>query len=351
MHTNTLPRCRLGRETRGQRGIALILVTFIIALATIVVVNLTYSTYLSARSNAVVERSLYAEYLLKSTVNLAIALIKADPDQNKDGPLDEWAKFANGIPLPPELLGLEEQNMTIEVEITPENQKFPVRTLINRATNAPDPAARDRIARLFQELGFDSDTKEVPQSGMFAGAFFDSKALVANLIDYMDPDSDSYQDPNFTAGIEANLPKDSFPNRVIDRVSELAGVPGFTPHRMQVLEPFLTANDDSRINVNFAPPQVLAALDPLIGSRQIEDIIEYRGSPQGPFSYSDGKFAQVINDSTLYNNISPIIGYNSRYFTIIAKVEFGTQAFFARALITRDGGTNNAPDIHSLEMF
>lgn len=338
-------------HTAGQRGIALILVTFIIALATIVVVNLTYSTYLSARSNSVVERSLYAEYLLKSSVNLAIALLKADPDQNKDGPQDAWAKFANGIPLPPSLLGLEEQNMNIEIEITPENQKYPVRSLINIATNTADPTSRDRLARLFQELGFDSDTDEVPQSGMWKGSFFDSKALVANLIDYMDADTTSYSDANFTGGIEDALPKDSFPNKVVDRISEIAAVPGFTPHRMQIIESFLTSFDQGRINVNFAPPQVLMALDPGMSSSQIDGILGYRSSEKGPYSYSDGELQRTINDSTVYQNISPVIGYNSRYFLIIAKVEFGTQAFFARAMITRDGGPNNAPDIHSLEMF
>lgn len=309
---------------------------------------------MSARANATVERGLDAEYLLKSSVNLALALIKSDQDPNQDGPNDDWAKFSSGVPVPPDLLGLTEPNLRIQVEITPENQKFPIKKLMQATTSSVPtvvPTIRDMLARLFQQLGFDGDTNEVVTSGVFTGRYFDSKGLVSNLIDYMDDGDDSYQDPNYPTGIESDLPKGTFPNKPIERIAELASIPGFTPHRMQILESFLTTYDDSKININFAPPQVIRALDPQIGDPEVSAIIAQRSDPKdGPLTSGDGKFQSIVG-STIFQSTTSIVGYNSRYFQVIAKIEYGPQAFYARAIATRDGGPNGEPDIYSMEMF
>lgn len=332
-----------------QRGIALILVTFVIALATIVVTNLTYSTYIGSRSNSVVERSLYAEYLLKSTVNVAIALIKADLNSNKDGPQDIWARFSQGTAVPPELFGIEIPNLSIELEVSPENQRFPLRHIING--NDPRPLTRDMLVRLFKNLGFDNDTKEVQISGPFANRHFKSDELVANLIDYMDSDSESYKDPDFAKGIEGDLPKDTFENRPPYRVSELAAIPGFTPGRMRKLEPLLTTFDNQgKININFAPPLILSALSDQIGSREIKEILDFRASKDGPFDFGDQKLQNILNDANIYQQINSTVGYNSSWFQVLAKVDFGTKAYFMRAIVVRQGSPTEVA-IRSMEIF
>lgn len=337
-------------QRNSGSGVALILVTFIVALATIIVVNLTYSTYLGSRSNMVVERSLFAEYLLKSTVNLAEALIKADQDPNKDGPQDEWAKFSQGVPIPPELLGLTESNLRLEVEIAPENGKFPIKGLVPAGSSTPDLRVRDMLTRLFRNLGFDNDQDEIVTSGPMKGKYFNSEQMVANLIDYMDPDNDSYSSPGYAQGIEASLPKDTFENRSPLRVAELGAVPGFTPNRMRKLETLVTTFDSSKININFAPPIVIQSLSDQIGEREVKQILDFRSSQDGPFQSGDGRVAQIINDAQVWQQLSTYIGYESRYFQVIAKADFGTKAYFLRSVVVRPNGTDD-PYIYLLELF
>lgn len=332
------------QKLHSQRGIALILVIFIIALSTIIVVNLTYSTYLSARSNAVVERSLGAEYLLKSAINLAMALLKADNNHpDWDGPKDKWAKFSSGVPIPPELLGLTDRNLSLELEISPENQKINVKSLMS--AKSPDPLARNRLACLFQEIGLNNDTREVAATGIFSGVFFDSKSLVSNLIDYMDPNPDTYSATDFPKGVKEILPKGTFPGHVPEKLAELTSIPGFTPHRMQVLEGFLTTYD-SKININFASRQVLKCMDPLMDSSKVDQIMDYRIGDKGPFKNGDGMYKLIVTQS------NTIVGYTSNYFQIIAKVDYGTKAYYARAIVVRSGTNGNGePELISLEMI
>ena len=338
-------------RVRSEHGVALVMVTFVVALATIVVVNLTYSTYMSARMNASVERSLYGEYLLKSVINLTRLLLQAD-DTFEDGPQDLWAKFGSGLPLPPELLGLTDPAIRVEVEITAEKMKFPLKAIISSGSATPNIIWRDMAVRLFRDLGFDKDKGEVWPSGRFKGKFFNAEELVANLVDYMDPDDTSYEDKggNFAKGIEGELPKGTFPNRQVARTGELSSIPGFTPARLRKLEGLVTAYGRNVIDINLAPPQLLRALHKGLDTREIEQIISYRGSKDGPFKNASDKLKEIINDEKIYQEVAPLVDVNSDWFQVIAKVDYGTSSYFIRSILIK-GSNKELPKINSVELF
>ncbi|NDC38898.1 MAG: hypothetical protein EBZ48_12750, partial [Proteobacteria bacterium] len=183
-----------------QRGVALILVTFVVALATIIVTALAYSTHLAARRNSMVERGFQAEYLLKSAVSLARTLIKLDKTP-EDSEKDLWGLFKEGLAIPTELLNIGEPNVNVELEIRPEEGKIPVRALVpTPSTNTVSTAWRDVLLRLFENLGFrDDESKQ--ESGPFKGQVFSPEEMIANLIDFIDADKVPYKDGNFI-GIE-----------------------------------------------------------------------------------------------------------------------------------------------------
>lgn len=332
-----------------ERGIALILVTFIVALASIIVVSVVQSTYLGSRMNAVVERSLTAEYLLKSTLNVAIALLQTDPDYQTDGFKDIWAKFADGLPIPPNLLGITDPSIRVALEIAPENRKLKFINLVN-SSGIPDVRYRDMLVTLFRQpnLDFDND-KQVMKAGPLKGQFFDAEQTVAALIDYQDPDDVSYTATGFAQGIEANVKKGVFANKLIDRIPELYSVPGFTPTRIRKLSQFITIYDGGAININFADPELIYSLSPQIGPQEFAQIKGYRESDQGPFTASDGKMRAIIGD-TLYNQIKPQFDYASKWFQIVGEVDYGPKAYFMRAIVYRQ--TPGTPlNISSLEFF
>jgi len=341
-------------QEHGERGVALIIVIFIVALASIIVINLAYSTDMAGRINAMTERSLQAEYLLKSATSVARVLIKEDTSA-EDGPQDIWAKFSEGQPVPPEVLGINEPNLRAYLEIRPEDAKMRVNQILPNSTGQPDQRWRGVFVRLFRSLGFDDDQKEVDTWGPRIGEHTDAEGLVGRLIDYMDADTESYS----PGGIESELPSDQpFPNKGITRLSELSQIPGFTPNRVRRLTPFMTAYGAGRVNINFAPALVIQALSEGITEDMAQRIISFRESEEGPFQFSTLKqsMTDIVGDEVYENQsqtgISSLItpGSDQTYYQVLAKVDYGTATFFMRSILRRQG-TGNLPILHSVELF
>ncbi|MDC0357651.1 type II secretion system protein GspK [Oligoflexia bacterium] len=335
-------------HAKGEEGVAIILVILVISLASILVVNLTYTASLEARSNLVVERGLKAEYLLKSAVSFAQALIRADVTPDVDGVQDVWAQFHEGSVIPLSLLGIDDPALTIEVEIRPVESKIPLRQL---ATNKK---WRDILSRLFQKLGFDDD-KEEDQTGLLSGRILKSHDLVAALIDYMDHDNKSFRSDDFPGiGIEESLPEGTFPNENIRRIAELSSIPGFTPARIRLLTPFVRgARGGTTININLAPAIVLRSLDEDLDEGQVQQIDDFRRSAEGPFGEKGAKLKEDLNEligKDLADKISWALDSDSRYFQVIAKVDYGTSTYFMRAYLSQRRDTQ-LPNIQSVELF
>lgn len=336
---------------RAERGIALIIVTFVVALATILVVNLAYSVYLEARLNSNVERSLRAEYILKSGISLARVLLKSDTTP-EDNPDDAWQKFKNGVPIPPQFLGISDPNVRIEIEIRPEESKMPLRDLVPLSLGSADTRWRGAVLRLFQKLGFDSD-QEPDHTGLFPDRVFSSEEMVANLIDYLDTDPDTYNADDFARGIEGDLPEGYFPKERITgfRIGELNVIPGFTPARLKKLTLFVTTVGNSRVNLNMASSAVLEALHEDITPQMVQQIIAFREGEDGPFLPESQKI-QLTNivGEDIYNEITVLIGVTSTYFQVLAKVDYGTSTYFMRTYLSK-GRVNDLPAIRSIELF
>ncbi|RMD86403.1 MAG: hypothetical protein D6808_03420, partial [Candidatus Dadabacteria bacterium] len=160
-----------------EDGIALLLVLFVVALCSILVVNMTYSSYLSSRLSSYTVRNLQAEYLLKSALNFARVLIALDESPRVDSPSDIWAKFTKGVAVPADqYLGINVPGLVVEIEIESEEAKMPLRGLLtgDSAKARVNKKWRDAVARYFSLLGFDDDG-EVDHTGTFPKKVFNSK--------------------------------------------------------------------------------------------------------------------------------------------------------------------------------
>lgn len=343
----------------SQRGIALILVIFIIALTSILVLDLAYSTHLGARTHAAAARSLQAEYLLKSAVNFGRVLIQQDLTP-EDSPKDPWAAFRDGVPVPVELFGVREPNLAVALEIRPEASKIPLRQLLPVQDSTPDIRWRNVVTRLFKNLGFDQDNEE-DTSGLFPGRVFVAEEMVANLIDYMDSDRESYSpSDSFAAGIEGEVPAGRFPNRRLTRIEELSLVPGYTPDRMRKLTPFVHAIGsfslgDIQVNINTAAPVVLLSLHEDIGEDGVQKLIDFREGEEGPFVHHRLREQVVaLLDEEIYENptdgIRFLVSPQSSWFQIIAKVDYQTSVFFARAYVAR-ADKGELPELKSMTLY
>jgi general secretion pathway protein K len=338
-----------------ERGVALIIVTMLVALASILVVNLAYSTNLAANQSAAFQRSIQAEYLLKSAINLARVLLHADKSP-EDSTKDLWGMFLNGAPIPLDVLGLPDNSIKIELEIRPEDSKLPLASLIPAGASIPDPKWRDAFSLLFQDplLGFAQD-KEEDHTGRYPQRIFTPEEMLGMLLDYMDADKESY----VPGGIEGDgvLPEGICSNQPAKRLSELSVLPGFPPSRIRKLIPLISAISSvggitTRVNINLAPSIVLRALHPRIDQSVVNSILAFRASEEGPFTSQNlvSKLSEFIGDQDAVNTLQTMVWSESRWFQVIAKVDYGTSLFFARAYISK-GRYGDVPEIHSLELF
>ncbi len=329
-HMQTIKASSSSLQTSaGFGGIAIIITTFIVALATMVVVNVTHSTFLTGRSVGMVERQLQAEYALKSLVNIAATIIMNDQSPNVDGQEDVWGMFSTGGMVPKEIaqsLGYTDPGMELYLEITPENGKIPLDRVSNPGMTQSGLHDRWKNAyeRLFIKLGFDEKSlSEGDQTGRFGDRVFSSKELVENLVTYMRTDLKE----------ESQMPTGHGPIR---RVGELINIPGFTARRISRLEPFVTAKGPRDVNINVAKPWVLEALHADLDASTVEGIINQRET-KGPFNnIQELTELNLISDDTLHDLIS-MISVRSSWFQIIAKIEYGGGlSYFMRAYAIKE---------------
>lgn len=330
----------------SERGLALILVIFMIALASAILFSLTDSTYVAMRLNSAAEQRIKAEYILKSAVNVAQVLIKNDITAFDDPNQDAWMAFVDGREIPGEFLALPEPNIKVSLLIASMNGKVPL--LQAYSTSGATNDWRGIVLRLFQQLGFDDPQlpmNESPQKQLLP----DSSQLVANLIDYLDSDKDDFPgDGLIPQGIESNLPDGkTFRNSgTIDSLAnELSTIPGFSPGRIQRLLPFVTKIRTIDINVNAAPTEVLASV--LTDPNLAQSIAQCRS--QGPIQNPQQELVSRCGVNDTGNSKFRAQG---QWFEVIAKVEYGTAMFMASAeLNNAGGGSGKLPKLHSFRMY
>jgi len=321
-------------------------VIFVVALASILVYTLAYSSNVNAKLNAVAVRGLQAEYLLKSTLSLARKLIKEDQTP-EDTATDPWGFFLNGAVVTG-LLPIEDPNVVLTLEIKPEDGKIRIDQLVQSGSQQ---RWGEVLFRLFTNLGFNED-HETDQTGFFKDREFHADDLVGVLIDYMDADSDSFAPTSYAHGMEADAPEGVFANERISTIDDLKSLPGFTPNRLKKLSPYLTTRGRYKININTAPREVIKALHPDINDDIVNRIIERR--TERPFTRPDwvNELRDIVGQEA-FNHISTMVDIESSWFQVLAKAEYGGLArYYLRAIVYEDeGDEENSPKIHSLELF
>jgi type II secretory pathway component PulK len=357
------------KPPQSEQGMALIVVTLVIALATALVVQLAHSTFLSGRSVGMVERQLESEYILKSLINLGITLIDADVSSEVDTRQDYWAVFQSGVAIPPEItngLGITPPGVIASLEISPLESRFNVNLLggtvsPNIASSVANATIYAKILRtLFKSLDFDDSLLEPDHTQITPGAVYDSNQLVTVLKDYLDknPNQESELNPQdgFVDGIEGsgNI-TEQFKNGLLDSPEELLRVPGFTPNRVRRLSPYITAHrnpgQDSPspqgINFNFASERLLQSLHDQITPQGGTDLhakaleMDPQSQEQGYPSPNEVKAKIDSVDPTQQASqelsTASLITVDAQYFRIIAAVEYGAQGtFLAQAVVRHD---------------
>ncbi len=262
-----------------QSGFALLMVIFVISLATILVTAFTADTFSFLKRSRAITSGLEAEYAAKSGVTLAISTLEMPDDPSM--PVKPW-QILNSMPsLPiPGFLG------EIRVQIFDEGGKINLNAIagVQSSPGTGAPIGGDgtgdvtnvsdfwkfSLSELFTQLGHGADIATTsgdsfqdPNVRTLGGTVFSPQQQVAVLHDWIDHDAQAFSSPHFPAqGVERPGMQHMFLNRSLQSLDELARVPGFTNPFLQRLAPFVRTGmtSDYKINVNTAPPLVLQVI-------------------------------------------------------------------------------------------
>lgn len=226
------------RSCRNERGIALITVMLVVALATMLAVSMMRSQHLSLRYSGGVFSQDQAMLYTQGAEAFVQDLLTRDLEEDKrqklltDHPGESWARTFPPFPV---------EGGMVQARLTDLQGRFNLNLLLR--DNGVDASAQSYFKRLLSNL-------DQPDN------------LDAALIDWMDTDNeptgiDGAEDDHYT-----RLPVPyRTANQPLTDISELLLIKGFTPAIVERLRPFVSALPATAgLNVNTAPSELIQAL-------------------------------------------------------------------------------------------
>lgn len=312
-------RLRKPLPVNSMRGVALLTVLLVVALATTLAVAMIRSQHMALQHAGGLFNQDQAWLYTQGAEDFVRDLLSEDYKEDRksgaqtDYPGEFWAR-----PFPP----FPVDGGMINARVVDAQSRFNLNRLWH--DGAPDSAASDIFTRLLGNLG-------LPES------------LAPALTDWLDSDSDPTgsdgAEDDFYSRLEhpyrtANLP--------LQDISELRLIKGFTPEVIAKLRPYVVALPATALlNVNTADPVVLAALSPTLSSRTASELGTQRPS-KGYASIDEFLRQPVFNglEGTQKTALMTQIGVNSHYFQMLADAEIAGRHSVVVAMIARsDSGT------------
>lgn len=276
-----------------SKGVALITVLLVVALATIAAAAMAARQQLDMRRTGNMLDGDQAYLYALGAESWAIGILANDQKENQTDSLnDKWATVLPPIPI---------EGGEISGAIEDVQGRFNLNNLLTQ-DGKPSQPDLEIFQRLLVEAGLEPN-------------------LAQAVLDWMDPDIDPH--PPDGAEDDAYL-KEQFPYRTANRLmaspTELLLVQGFTPEAYARLAPYVTALPmRTTININTASAPVLMALANGISASDVEVLIEVRGKKGFPdisaFLQQSVLAARAINQAS--------IGVVSQYFELRAQVYVG----------------------------
>ncbi len=296
----------VGFKKPNEKGFALLMVVFVIALATIIVTSFSSETFAFIRSNRTISDGLEAELAARSALTLALSILELPEDPST--PLQPWQMF-NSLPSVP-IPGYQGE---LRVQIIDEGGKININSIVSSNDAFPGSSlGSNQIAGVGSGItqGQDeaSEGWKVALASLFAQLGVQaSENTVAIIHDNLDIDSIAHQSSTFPGrGIETPSTTGLFLNKQIKSIEELSRVQGLPPGFLQRLGPHVRAGigSDFRVNINTASIQVLKAIG--FQDQEAAEIINKRAAgsiaPEELQQLTRGSASLARNATTNSNN-------------------------------------------------
>ena len=303
----------------NTRGMALVIVIFILSLMTITAVWLVDVMMISVRRTENIRDSEQAHQIAVASEMWGVSVLELDGSESTtDHPAEAWSNLGAGVAM---------EEGTIETVIIDQQGLLNINNLLAEALlekvpkkNKPTPTVWiPAFKRLLILLELD-------------------ESLADAVIDWMDED----QEVRGINGAEDHTylgkePPYRAANRMFNDISELIWVKGFDEKIINKLSPFMTAlpATDVRININTAPQLVMRIIGTSTLSKQeAKTLIDDRPLKEGYTIDAFLKHDRMAGQSEVATRLS---GDNSRYFNIVSTVQYGRANYRMISLVNRVG--------------
>jgi general secretion pathway protein K len=301
------PRRHPGR----QRGVALITAVLMVALATMLAVDVGFRGFLDQRRSGTLLAMDQALQVALGAEAWAADFLKQDLQDSQTDHLGEiWAR-----PLPP----LPIDGGSVEGRLEDMQGRFNLNNLVN-PDGTSNPEAVKQLERLFAMLEVEP-------------------AWASAIADWVDADTQ----PGFPDGAEDSVytgqnPPHLAANLPVTRVSEIMVLPGFGAERYLRVRPYLAALPvGTPLNVCTAPGMVLDALTE--GSREFGLNPQDLGTRRKDACFPTLEDLRGALGDAAYTELKDSLTESSNYFRATVWVTIGTTQFTLYSLLARSPGS------------
>ncbi|TCB77511.1 type II secretion system minor pseudopilin GspK [Acinetobacter sp. ANC 4173] len=281
-----------------QKGIALITILVMVALATILAATIGQRQKFTADNTAYLIRQNQSLWYAKSAETFFAEMLKEDAENASDVDYlqENWAKPMPAFPV---------EDGYVTGQLYDESGKFNLNSLIDDSGQV-NVAAKQWFERLLMNVGLTAELSEA-------------------VIDWQDADNENIgpmgAEENYYRGLNnAYLPA----NTKFHSVDELKMVRGFEGEKYLKIAPYVSTISvkDTKLNINTAPAIVLASLDEHLDVKAVQAALETRQQNIEHFANLDefwklAPFSQINADTR--SSVQSLLGVKSNYFR--AKIE------------------------------
>ena len=245
------------KNDSSQRGIALLTILVMVALATILAATIAKRQTNTAEKTGYLMRQDQSLLYAKSAEAFFSELLIQDSDNGSsiDHLQENWAKPMPAFPV---------EDGFVSGRLLDESGKFNLNNLL-KADGSVDDSARRWFEKLLQRVGLPAELSQ---------AVIDWQDADDETTGAMGAESNYYQglDPSYLAS-----------NTKFHQVEELKLVRGFEGKNYDLIAPYVTALPEAtKINMNTAAPLLLASIDPKLDVKTLEQELKAK---QAEFTY------------------------------------------------------------------
>ena len=278
----------------SQRGVALLTILVMVALATILAATIAKRQTNTAENTGYLMRQDQSLLYAKSAEAFFSELLIQDNDNGSsiDHLQENWAK-----PMPP----FPVEDGSVSGKLLDESGKFNLNNLVKADGNQVDDSARRWFEKLLQRVGLPAELSQ---------AVIDWQDTNDEVTGAMGAESSYYQglDPAYLT-----------PNTKFHSIEELKLVRGFEGKNYDLIKPYVTAlPEQTKVNMNTAPALLLASIDPKVDVKAIEQQLKIKETELTHFNNVDdlwklSAFSGIDEQSK--TDAASLLDSKSNYFT------------------------------------